>query len=131
MSTPLLDLGPGELDIKFEKGVTFNPILFYLGADNSVINLTGYGASFQVRNDPADASPIIGWDLAVGTGITLVQGTAIAPDGTVVPNAWGVQPTVSAANTAAITWTKAYYKLTLTHSGSTLPMLKGKMEPVW
>lgn len=127
-TVPVLDLTPVQLDIRFQKGSSFNPVFYYLAPDNSVIDLSGYTAKMQARSAYGAESVLTGWDLTTGNGgLSIVQGTAELEDGTTVAGAWGVQANVLPAVTAAVTWATAYYDCDLINGSQNIPLVKGRL----
>ncbi len=126
----VLDLRPPSLTIKFDKGKTLNPVFYYLGKENAVVDLTGFQAHMQARLN-TDAEILTGWDLTlVNNGLALTIGDAETDDGEIIKDAHGVRLNVSDAVTAAIDWELAVFDIELIDpSGIVLPFLKGSLEP--
>jgi hypothetical protein len=127
MSTTL-DLRASSVSIKFDKGKTFEPTFYYVSPQGTVIDLTNYKARMQVRATAESADKL--WDLTTeNNGITIVQGTAVLADGSLLPNAYGLKLSVSAADTAAVAWAEAVYDIELvTADNKVLPFLKGSIS---
>jgi hypothetical protein len=126
----VLDLRPPKLTIKFQIGKTFNPVFYYLGKDNAIVDLTGFDARMQVRLQNQSAV-LTGWDLSIANGgLALVVGDAELDDGEVVQDAHGVRVNVSDAVTELIDWESALYDIELIDAaGTVLPFLAGDLQP--
>jgi hypothetical protein len=105
-------------------------VFYYLGDNNSIIDLTGYSARCQARITSQDASPLTGFDLSTANGgLLIVTGTAPTPFGN-IPNAQGIQMIVPSVVTSAITWGKALYSIHLIAPDlSVIPMVSGLLLP--
>ena len=127
----VLDLRPPNITIKFSKGATLNPIFFYLGKNNSVIDMAGYTAQFQARLSPTDPDVITGFDLTTANGgLVIVTATAEDAKGNPIPQAQGVQLNLSSSVTSALTFRKAVYGLEVTSpTGITSTLVMGTLEP--
>ena len=127
----VLDLRPPAITVKFSKGSTLNPIFFYLGAGNSVIDMTGFTAHAQARLSPLSEDVLPGWDLTTGNGgLTIVTANAETPDGIVV-GAQGVQLNVPKEVTSTLTCKTAVFGVEITSpSGITTTLVTGILEPV-
>ena len=124
----VLDLRPPAITVRFSKGSTLNPIFFYLGKDNSVIDMTGFSAHFQARLNPLSEPAILDLTLANG-GLSIVTSTAETPQG-LIPNAQGVQLNVHPADLSAITARNLVFGLEITSpSGVTTSLVTGTLEP--
>lgn len=113
-----------KLNIRLDKGGTFNPIFYILDANNAPVNLTGHNAVMQVKQDYSDVVPI--FDLTTTNGkITIVgpdlvtlyageelNGVILSSDLTIA-NVYGIQPYISAELTSAITQDTLVYNVDL------------------
>jgi hypothetical protein len=127
----VLDLRPPNITIKFTKGATLNPIFFYLGKNNSVIDMTGYTAQFQARLNPTAEEVLPGFDLTtVNGGLVIVTADAEDAKGIMIPQAQGVQLNVPSSVTSAIAFRKAIFGLEVTSpNGITSTLVVGILEP--
>jgi len=125
-----LDLRPPKLTIKFQIGKTFNPVFYYLGKANAIVDLTGFDARMQARLTNQTAV-LPGWDLSIANGgLALVVGDAELDDGEVIQGAHGVRVNVSDAVTELIGWDFAVYDIELIDAaGTVLPFLAGDLQP--
>lgn len=127
----VLDLRPPNITVKFTKGATLNPIFFYLGKNNAVVDMTGYTAHFQARLSPTATEVLPGFDLTTENGgLIIVTDTAEDARGNPIPNAQGVQLNVPSSVTTAINFRKAVYGLEITSPiGITSTLVMGTLEP--
>lgn len=125
-----LDLRAQPISIKFDKGKTLNPILYYLTPDNEVINLTGWSARMKARLEYTSPSEITGWSFSTPTTLSVVTGTAITSEGVEVPGAYGIQLHISDILTAAVSWERAVFDIELIDLSSiVIPFVKGTLIP--
>lgn len=117
---PTLDLTAGRLNFEFDKGTTFDPVIWCLNPDFTAVDLAGYNAEGEVAPD-YDSAQVI-WPLSTTTGgLKLAAATVPAPavvvdtDGVShsIADAKGFQFDISAALTAAVLWDRAYYDIRL------------------
>lgn len=105
----------GKYTLLIEQGATLNLSLAYKDSANTAIDLTGYSAKMQIKDNYADN--------ATTTYLTL--SSSLQPDGTGL-TLGGVSGTigiyVSAATSSALTFSSASYDLEIT-SGSTVTRL--------
>lgn len=126
----VLDLRPPQITVKFSKGTTLNPVFFYLGKGNSVVDLTGFTAHFQARTTPASAETLLDLTTANG-GLTIVTADAEDSKGNTIPNAQGIQLNIPGAATSLMTFKRAVFGLEVTSpSGVTVNLISGILEPV-
>lgn len=126
----VLDLRPPNITIKFSKGATLNPIFFYLGKNNSVIDMTGFTAHFQARLTASSEEPVLDLTTANG-GLVIVTADAEDAKGIAIPDAQGVQLQVPASVTSAMTFKKAVFALEITSpTGITTTLVMGSLEPI-
>lgn len=124
----VLDLTPPSITIKFTKGSTLNPIFFYLGKDNSVIDMAGFSAHLQARLSPTSSEVLL--DLSTETGgLSIITADTADAQGNVISQAQGVQLNVSSSDTSALSFNKAVFGLELTApSGAVTTMVMGVFE---
>ena len=142
----LLDLTPPDIIVRFKKGMTLDPIFFYLNKDGTVTDLTGYTAKMQAREYVEDTTVLDGFDLTTENGgleiVTVASLTApagaVLSDGTVLEvettytNAMGVQMHVTDTVTEAIDWANAVFDVKLyepSPSTRVIPLVQGTLEP--
>ena len=110
-------MAAGVYNTIIEKGATFNLTVTYTDASAVPVDLTGWTVRMQVRETPADSSPIL---TSEGGSPTIVH----------TKNSSGViTATISATNTAAITVTTAYYDIEAeqTATGIVRRVLRGRV----
>lgn len=142
----ILDLRPPSYSIHFKKGTTLNPIFYYLNADGTTTNLTGYTAKMKAKLDKNDANAVDGFDLTTENGglviVTTASYTAVAgselSDGTILKssvvytNPYGVKINVPPTVTTAINWDFAYFDIELVAPDtSVIPFIEGELIPSW
>jgi hypothetical protein len=144
----LLDLTGLPVSILFDKSLgMMGAVIHYHDLDDSVIDLTGYGAIGEIKAECTSATNLL--DLT-STGLTpnlaVVSEvvTTASPftysdeDGILhtIPKPplttatlWGVQLNIPPSFTNAITWDSAYFEIRLVAPGGTLvPFVKGYMK---
>lgn len=129
----ILDLTPPQVEIRFMKGSTLNPIFYYMGPKPTyaVIDLsTGYSARMQARETIDSTTVLTGFDLTTAnSGLVIVQGNPILRDGTVLTGRYGVQLAVSPTVTAGIDWETAVFDIELYTSTTVIPLVTGTLVP--
>jgi len=91
-----------------EQGRTMNLLISWEDERGSALNLaSGYTAAFQVRSQRGASTALL--SLTQGSGITLGAGVQGSPNIVVRP---------TAAQTAALTFSRAWYELAVTHTAS-------------
>lgn len=108
-----------QFDIEMEQGATFDEISFTWWTDSTKtapVNLTGYSARMQMREDYDDADPQ--FEVLSTTVGEITLGGAAGTVDVVVP----------ATKTAAITARKGFYDLELVSpSGKVVKLMKGRV----
>ena len=111
-------MASGKYSLLIEQGSTLNLSLAYKDSNNAAINLIGYSAKMQIKNDYADT--------ATTTYLTL--SSSLAADGTGL-TLGGVSGTIgvliSAISSSALTFDSAYYDLELTSGSVVTRILQG------
>ena len=62
---------PGTLTLNVAQGQDFEALLTWRDADNDIVDLTGYSATFHARRRVSDADPVISLTTDDDGGITL------------------------------------------------------------
>ena len=126
MATKKLDLTAPQLTIDLSKGKTFNPIFYYIGDDGSIIDLTGFKATMEVKVDGILDND---WYLTTENGgLTIVQGDVQVGEG-LIEEAYGIQAYVSPLITDTTTWSIACYELELIDPTlNILPFVAGSLN---
>lgn len=135
-----LDLTAPILNIKADKGHTFDPFLLVVDEDNAPIDLTGYGANMQIKEAYTDATPLFNLTVANG-GMSIIGPISITVkagkelNGVVltapltITGVYGLQPHVEASLTSAVVPnTVVHYTDLIEPSGRVLPYAKGKIK---
>lgn len=131
-----IDLTPPQVNIKFQKGSTLDPIFFYLGPkpDYAQIDLSvDYTARMKAKETISSASTLSGFDLTTQNGgLLIVLADATLHNGSVLTNRYGIRMNVPASVTAAITWTSAVFDIELvqTSTGRVVPLISGTLKPI-
>lgn len=101
-------------NITINKGETFTRTFTWKDSNGDVIDLTGYTARMQIREELEDTSVIV--DLTTGSGITLggVAGT--------------VKIVIDATTTAAISSGSGVYDIELVNGAEVTRFLEGSVE---
>jgi hypothetical protein len=109
-------MAAGVYNATIEKGATYNLSVTYKDATGSPVDLTGWTVRMQVRETPADSTPILTSDGGSPT-ITLTKNSS-----------GEITITISASTTASLTATTAYYDIEAqqTSSGVVRRILKGR-----
>ena len=114
MANPLIKSGVGQADIQINQGATFDVTLTYKN-NGTPIDLTGYSARMHLRLKKTDATPII--ELTTANG-RLTLGYA----------AGTIRMEIDDAQTAAFTFSKAFYDLELiSGAGIVSRLMEGKV----
>lgn len=100
-----------------KQGATFSQILTWYSDKNKTtpVNLTGYTARMQIRNNIEDASPIV--DMTTANSKITLGGAA----GTITLN-------IPATETSALTPGSAVYDLELVNGATVIRLLEGSLE---
>jgi hypothetical protein len=137
---PTLKITASKLNIELDKGGTFRPIFYVLDDQNQPVNLTGYGAVMQVKEDYADVVPLFNLSVATGSITILPPTTLVLKAGDVVGGqvliadltiggVYGLQPRISADDTSAIVQDKLVYQVDLIEpSLDVIKWLKGDIK---
>lgn len=127
----VLDLRPPSITIKFSKGSTLDPIFFYLGKDNTVIDMTWYTARFQARLTPSSETVLTGFDLTTENGgLAIVTGDAETPEGIIV-GAQGVRLNIPPSVLSTVTARTLVFGVEVTSpSGKVVELVTGTLEPI-
>ena len=102
-----------QYDLTINKGETFIRTFTWKDANNLPINLTGYTARMQIREEIGDENTIV--NLTTDSGITLG-----AAEGTIVI-------TISATETSAITAGSGVYDIELVNGAIVTRFLEGNV----
>lgn len=100
----------GTYNITIEQGADFDLLMTWKDAAGTPIDLTGFSARMQCRASLADATLLL--DLTTANGHIVLGGTA----GT-------IRLLLTAAETAALTWTRGIYDLELVSSAGIVTRL--------
>lgn len=103
----------GKFDIVVEEGVDYNKRIQWKDKTGSVVNLSGYTATFKAKNTKADSDDII--SLAVGSGITLNASLGL------------IDIAMTATETAALDFDRAVYELVMINGSSKYRLLEGNL----
>jgi hypothetical protein len=100
-------MAAGVYNTTIERGATFSLTVTYKDASANPVDLTGWTVRMQVRETPADSSPIL----------TSEGGSGV------------ITATISAATTSALTQTTAYYDIEAeqTSTGIVKRVLRGRI----
>jgi hypothetical protein len=101
---------PGELHIEIYQGATFSKVLTWKDETNTAVNLTGYTARMQAREDIESTDPFI---------TLTTENSGIALGG----SAGTITLTMSASATAALTQARGVYDLELISGGGVVTRL--------
>ena len=101
-----------ELNLVIEKGATFSKTFTWKNPDGSAINLTGYTARMQVRQSKKASSTLL--SLTTENSRITLGGAA----GTIVL-------TITATDTAAISWATGVYDLEMITGSTVKRLLEG------
>lgn len=110
-------MAAGVYNTVIERGATFSLTVTYKDASANPVDLTGWTVRMQVRETPADSSPIL---TSEGGSPTIV----------LTKNSSGViTATITAATTSALTQTTAYYDIEAeeTATGLVRRVLQGRI----
>jgi hypothetical protein len=137
---PTLKITASKLNIELDKGGTFRPIFYVLDDQNQPVNLTGYGAVMQVKEDYADVVPLFNLSVAAGSIAILSPTTLVLKAGEVVGGktlaadltingVHGLQPRISADAMSAIVQDQLVYQVDLIEpSLDVIKWLKGDIK---
>ena len=101
----------GALDFDIPQGATFALPLTWQNEDGTPVNLTGYTARMQIRAKLEDAAFLL--ELTTGNARIVLT----------VPASGKFELRLTAAETAALTWTRGVYDLDLVSSGGAVTRL--------
>lgn len=135
-----LEIVAKKLNIKMDKGGTFRPVFYVIDTSNTPVNLTGYGAAMQIKEDYSDVVPL--FDLTTTNGkITIVGPVSITINAgeelngeilttnLTIANAYGLQPYIAADLTSAITQDYLVYSIDLIEPAlDVIKYLKGSIK---
>lgn len=99
-----------HIDLVIEQGATFTADLSAADAAGDPIDLTGYTARMSIKRDARESTALL--ELTTANGRIIIT----AASGL-------VQLVLTAAETAAITWTRAVYDLELVSAGGDVTRL--------
>ena len=102
-------MAAARYDFTIEQGVTYSKTIYYYDADGDLVDLTSYSARMKARRDKSDTTAVI--DSTDNLTITL-GGAA----GTITLS-------MTAAQTAALSFNKAYYDLEVVDGSSNVTRL--------
>jgi hypothetical protein len=123
VAVEILDFRAKEYRIEFDKGTTLSFTLFYLGPNNTVVDLANYRAHLTVWPYRKDTPLVFS---SPSTEISITTGTAELDDGTLIADAYGVAWLFTDEATTGFDWEGARYQLTIeTPAGEILPFAKG------
>ena len=106
---------PTESNLEIFKGMTFEHRFAYVDENDAPINITGYTARMQLREE---------WDSPDPAIISLTDTGGIAISGTL-----GVcDVTITATQTAALTVDKAVYDLEIVNGPKVIKLARGKIK---
>lgn len=122
----LLDLRAKEYKILFDKGTSIAFTLLYLGADQSIIDLTGHTAHLKAWPEKSPATtPSLTLD-SPSANLSLTTGDALLDTGVTLPGVHGVSVLLPDEMTAGFNWEGANFLITLENpNGDVLPFVKG------
>lgn len=105
-------MSAAKLNLVIEQGATFAKTLTYQDSAGDAIDLTSYVGRMQIREKVTDAATVV--DLTEGNGGIVMGGVA----GT-------IDLLITAAATAAFTWTKGVYDVEIELSGVVTRLVEG------
>lgn len=108
-------MGAETLNLEIEKGATFQKTIIWKDSTGTVIDLTGYTARMDVREDFYSVNPAIALTTENG-GIVIT-----ALEGKIALN-------ITAAATAALTIKKGVYDLELVNGAVVTRLLEGRIR---
>ena len=104
-------MAAAEYNFTIEQGATFSKIVTWYDSTGSLVNLTSYTAAMKTKVNKDDSSSVIDST----SNLTITLGGALGT----------ITLTMTASQTAALTFHSAYYDLELTLSGTVTRLLKG------
>lgn len=135
-----LEIVAKKLNIKMDKGGTFRPVFYVIDTSNTPVNLTGYGAAMQIKEDYSDVVPLFNLTTTNGkitivgpVSITINAGEElngeILTTNLTIANAYGLQPYIAADLTSAITQDYLVYSIDLIEPAlDVIKYLKGSIK---
>lgn len=107
-------MAAAEYNFTIEQGATFSKVITWSDSNGALIDLTSYTAAMKARVNKSDSATVI-----ISSGgsqnLTITLGGALGT----------ITLAMTAAQTAALSFDKAYYDLELTLSGTVTRLLKG------
>lgn len=104
-------MAAAEYNFTIEQGATFSKVVTWYDSTGALVNLTSYTAAMKAKVNKDDSTSVID----SGTNLTITLGGALGT----------ITLTMTASQTAALTFHSAYYDLELTLSGTVTRLLKG------
>jgi hypothetical protein len=98
-------------DFVIEQGATFSKVITVYDTNNALINLTSYTVAMKAKVNKRDAASVID----SGSNMTITLGGALGT----------ITLAMTAVQTAALSFDKAYYDLELTLTETVTRLLKG------
>ncbi len=109
-------MAAGKLNFIIEQGTTFSHSLTWLDESESAVNLTGFTARMQVRPNITEETVLL--ELTTENGRIVITN----------PLTGTIELLVTAADTAAITWSSGVYDLEMVSGSVVTRLVEGKIK---
>ncbi len=114
MPTPTIGPSPGKLNLSIRQGSTFDQTLTWKDADENPIDLTGYDARAQIREETSSATPLLSLTVLNGR---LTLGGALGT----------IRILISATDTALLDFDSAVWDLEVISGSVVVPLVAGSV----